>query len=84
MTIGKITIIINIMKEPICKTCKYFNGQCQNYNLTRAGKKKRKNGLPCEFWEAPPEVDLKELKAKLLDIAIQLEKVAYSLNGEEK
>lgn len=74
------------MEKQVCEKCKYFNGICENRNLTRVGKKKRRNGYPCEYWEErtkQPEENDKTLKAKLLDIAIQLETIAFALKDEE-
>lgn len=70
-----------MLEEAICKSCKYFyDGECRNYYLTRAAKKKRLNGSECEYWEE----EKISLKRSLLDIAIQLEKIAYSLKDDEK
>ncbi len=75
------------MEKPNCKNCKYFDGQCQNFNLTRGAKTKRMNGFACEYWEErnqQTEEETASLKRTLLDIAIQLEKIAYSLQDDEK
>ena len=74
------------MEQQICEKCIYFNWVCENRNLTRVGKKKRKNGYPCDYWEErveQPEKSEKTLKAKLMDIAIQLENIAFSLKDED-
>ena len=72
------------MEELICTNCKHFNGQCQNFYLSRVGKTKRKNANECEYWEERSAQSEEGLKAKLLDIASQLEEIAFSLRDSEK
>lgn len=86
MTLGKITIIIYNMKEQICENCKYFNGGCQNSKLTRREKTLRRSKNKCEYWkEDTQELEGgKSLKASLLDIAIQLENLIFSLEDDEE
>lgn len=69
-----------------CEKCKYYDGQCQNYNLTRGAKTKRLNGCECEYWEEKKQTEAaqKSTKQILLDMAVQLEKIAYSLNDDKK
>ena len=75
-----------MLEQSNCKNCKYFDGQCQNYALTRGAKKKRAGGEPCEYWEKRSEQAKgeKSLRRILLDMAIELEKIAYSLQDDEK
>lgn len=72
--------------KKICDDCKYFDGQCQNFNLTRAAKTKRFNGFECEFWEECKKQTegTKSVKQTLLDMAVQLEKIAYALKDKEE
>ena len=72
------------MEELICKSCKYYNGQCQNFYLSRREKNVRRKGNGCEYWKARPSKPEVGLKAKLLDLAIQLEKIAYELKDDEE
>lgn len=75
-----------MMENINCKKCKYFDGQCQNFNLTRAAKARRLNGIECEYWQEKDQSEAvqKSTRQMLLDMAIQLEKIAYSLNDEQK
>ena len=75
------------MEELICKDCKhYFNGECQNYYLTRAGKKKRMKESECEYWVKRDFITDKTLtlKQKLSSLAFALAEIANSLKDEEK
>lgn len=75
------------MEEPICKNCKYFyDGECRNYYLTRAAKKKRMNDSECEYWVERDILSDKSisLKRKLSLIAFQLEEIANSIKDDEK
>ncbi|MDE6059585.1 MAG: hypothetical protein K2G44_06075 [Clostridia bacterium] len=75
------------MEEQICKNCKFFNGRCQNFYLSRVAKTKRKNENNCEYWEeriVQFEEGGKRLKETLLEIAFQLEKIAHTLKDDEE
>ena len=75
------------MEELICKNCKYFyDGECRNYYLTRAAKKRRMNESACEYWVEQDILSDKtiSLKRKLLYISFQLEEIANSLKDDEK
>ena len=74
------------MEEQICQKCRYYNGSCQNRKLTRREKSLRKNKNQCEYWKEDSQKfeGGKTLKASLLDIAIQLEKIAFALTDEDE
>lgn len=87
MTVRETRSIIGDMEGSNCNNCKYFNKRCQNFHLTSVAKTKRAKGAPCEYWEekmVQAKKGEKNLKAKLLDLAIELEKIAYSLSDKEK
>jgi len=74
------------MEEHNCKNCKFFNDWCENFRLSASVKKKRLNGSPCEYWKERPQTKEWDpsLKRKLLDLAGELEKLAFSLEDFEK
>ena len=72
------------MEEQICKSCKYYNGQCQNFYLSRREKTKRRNGKECEYWKARKTQTEEGLKAKLLNLAVELENIIFSLKDDEE
>lgn len=71
------------MENSNCKNCKYYDGRCQNYRLTRVSKIKRLNGAECEYWKEKILTTQNSTRQGLLDIAVQLEKIAYSLKDGE-
>lgn len=72
-------------EEQICKSCKYFDGKCKNYFLSRPAKTKRLNGSECEYWEEREVLseEMKALKRELLEIAIRLENIVFSIKDEK-
>lgn len=72
------------MENSNCGNCKYYDGRCENYRLTRTEKVKRLNGMECEYWKEKLQTPQNPTRQALLDIAVELEKIAYSLKDDEE